>query len=277
MNIEEYIASGILENYILGNCSSQEQQEVECMSHIYPEIREELTNLEVSMESFFMEQQVAPPVDLWDAIAQEIDDEPMMAQTSASINENEADSAVIPQKKTTRIAPVISLISAVAAVFLGILYLNTTKKIDTISDELSTLSAQNASMNDSLSRTVAALEFKSSLLTFVTDPASKSIYLKGIPGKYPEGNVLVAWNPTDNKVILNKGNLPQNPPDKQYQLWAIVDGTPVDLGVFDMGDQETLLEMKPVSGAAAFAITLEERGGKPTPNLEELYVLGEVG
>lgn len=45
MDIEDYIASGILENYVFGHVSAQEMQEVECMSHIYPEIKEELTSI----------------------------------------------------------------------------------------------------------------------------------------------------------------------------------------------------------------------------------------
>ena len=42
MNINDYISSGILEQYVLGDISPQEKKEVECMSHIYPELQEEL-------------------------------------------------------------------------------------------------------------------------------------------------------------------------------------------------------------------------------------------
>jgi anti-sigma-K factor RskA len=78
-------------------------------------------------------------------------------------------------------------------------------------------------------------------------------------------------------VALKVNNLPQPAADEQYQLWTIVDGSPVDMGVIDNNFQEKLLAMKAVKGSpAAFAITLEKAGGSPTPTLEEMYVMGEV-
>ncbi len=63
--------------------------------------------------------------------------------------------------------------------------------------------------------------------------------------------------------------------ENQYQLWAIVDGKPVDAGVFD-STTAGLLKMKALAGAAAFAVTIEPRGGKATPSLETLQVIGNV-
>jgi anti-sigma-K factor RskA len=71
--------------------------------------------------------------------------------------------------------------------------------------------------------------------------------------------------------------LPQPSSDLQYQLWAIVDGNPVDLGVFDILNEKELvtkdLDLKKIQ---AFAVTLEKKGGSPSPNLEKLYVIGNV-
>ena len=79
--------------------------------------------------------------------------------------------------------------------------------------------------------------------------------------------------------MLNVDNLPMPPSDKQYQLWALKDGKPIDAGVFDMkpgtdGD----MHMMPVTiaEADAFAVTLEKKGGSPTPTLTQLYVMGKI-
>ena len=53
MNVPEYIASGILESYVTGAVSDQERREVECMSAIYPEIRQELDELASSLELIY--------------------------------------------------------------------------------------------------------------------------------------------------------------------------------------------------------------------------------
>ena len=64
MNIQEYISSGILELYASGNVSPQEKQEVECMSHIYPEIKEELLRTQQALEAYANAHAVTPPAHL---------------------------------------------------------------------------------------------------------------------------------------------------------------------------------------------------------------------
>lgn len=64
--------------------------------------------------------------------------------------------------------------------------------------------------------------------------------------------------------------------ENQYQPCAIIDGKPVDAGVFD-GNIAGLLKMKNVGkGASTFAVTVEPRGGKSSPSLETMQVLGNV-
>lgn len=69
---------------------------------------------------------------------------------------------------------------------------------------------------------------------------------------------------TSRDVYLMINNLPQPPTDKQYQLWALLNGTPIDLGMIEV-KQRLLYRMKNVQDAQAFAITLEPRGGSQLP------------
>ena len=64
--------------------------------------------------------------------------------------------------------------------------------------------------------------------------------------------------------------------EKQYQLWAIVDGHPVDAGVFNVDIDLTFIKLKTISKAESFVITLEKKGGSTTPTLNEMYVFGKV-
>ena len=61
MNIAEYIASGILEQYVSGTASPQEMREVECMSHIYPEIKLEIVEMQSAFEAIAMAEAKTPP------------------------------------------------------------------------------------------------------------------------------------------------------------------------------------------------------------------------
>ena len=61
MNVTEYIASGILESYVMGAVSDQERREVECLSSIYPDIRRELDQLSEVLENYALLHSVEPP------------------------------------------------------------------------------------------------------------------------------------------------------------------------------------------------------------------------
>ena len=93
----------------------------------------------------------------------------------------------------------------------------------------------------------------------------------------PDSNSVatVYWHTKSKDVYLLVNNLPQPPSDRQYQLWAIVDGKPVDAGVFDIQNSQGLLRMKNMPRAQIFAVTLEKRGGSTTPE-GPMYVLGKV-
>ena len=71
-------------------------------------------------------------------------------------------------------------------------------------------------------------------------------------------------------------SLPAPSEEQQYQLWAIVDGQPVDAGVFDIEKGNILQQLKTISNAQAFAVTLEKKGGSPTPTLAALFLIGNV-
>ena len=61
MNVTEYIESGILESYVMGAISDQEQREVECLSSIYPEVRNELDELSAALENYALLYSLEPP------------------------------------------------------------------------------------------------------------------------------------------------------------------------------------------------------------------------
>jgi anti-sigma-K factor RskA len=83
------------------------------------------------------------------------------------------------------------------------------------------------------------------------------------------------WDTKTKDVYIMPNKLPKVEDDKQYQLWALVDGKPVDAGVLDPRCG-SVCKMKNIPAAQAFAITLEKAGGSPTPTLSAMYVMGKV-
>ncbi len=81
----------------------------------------------------------------------------------------------------------------------------------------------------------------------------------------PHSSANVYWDTASSSVYLVLKNMPKLPSDQQYQLWAIIDKTPKDLG-----------EMNNTQKADAFAITIEKKGGSPSPTLEKMQSMGKI-
>ena len=72
MDIDGYIASGILENYCLGICSDEERTTVEQYSTTYPVIRKEIENIRLSLEDYFKAKGIRPAPSVKIAVMQSI-------------------------------------------------------------------------------------------------------------------------------------------------------------------------------------------------------------
>lgn len=93
----------------------------------------------------------------------------------------------------------------------------------------------------------------------------------------PRSSANVYWDSTNASVFLVVKNMEQLPANEsQYQLWALIDGKPSDLGVFDAKSDKVMLKMKDTKKADAFAITIEKKGGNPSPTLEKMQSLGKT-
>lgn len=282
MDIEKYIASGILEEYALNSASPQERQEVECMSHIYPEIKEALVQLEQSIENFVFSQSIEPPKELKGKILEKI-----KTTTQEGVEEGriiQLDQNIV-QTKNSR-SNIAKLSIAASILFLvGMLatwyhyngkanqfesdYLAANNKVEKLNVENNSLASTVDSLNSSLST-------NQNLLAELSNFNTRKIELAGTEIS-PSSKVNVFWNSASENVFVKVDDLPEVPSQKQYQLWAIVDGQPTDMGVFDLASASTIQEMPyKVTGAQAFAITLENEGGSEVPTLSELYVIGNV-
>jgi anti-sigma-K factor RskA len=129
---------------------------------------------------------------------------------------------------------------------------------------------------DSTAFLLSELEDQVSMLRL--NPNVKMAAMKGTATS-PNSFATVYMDTTSKDIYLVVNNLPKPANNKQYQLWALLNGKPIDLGMIDndyfIGEKMLMLKMKNVSNAQAFAITLEKMGGSPTPE-GDMYVLGNL-
>jgi anti-sigma-K factor RskA len=265
MNTSEYIASGILEAYVLGSVTPQEKQEVECLSKIYPEIKTELTTIEETMETYAKMHEVKPCAQLKSKIFSQMNfDEDINEGNNVLENKNQE---IV--EKEVKVIPMWSKIAVAASVVFGLLFGWSYQNGQKISSELANTKAKMD----------AEMKLKSQsegMLALYKDSQNVPMELKGAE-KSPNSKVMAFWNKETDEMKLVVENLPAAPKGRQYQVWGIVDGKPVDMGMIDLSFENKILAMKvPKGNIAAFAITLEKQGGSPTPTLEEMYVIGNV-
>lgn len=287
MDIEEYISSGVLELYAAGALPDSEKAAVEQTARQYPDVQAELDLIQDSLERYATLHAVSPPVMLKSKVLGAIsqttiltDLEPGEVKTTSFQQEPDnynLSGRVIqmkmPEAETSNFWKWAVAASVALLVFSNILsvYFYNNWKDSENRLQLAMLEQQQFAQN--LQQVNQRLSSKQVALTIISNPTTRRVDLKGVKIS-PESAVTVFWHRETQKVFVAVKNLPTPPTDKQYQLWALVDGKPVDAGVIT--DLSDLQAMKEMPEAQAFAITLEPKGGSINPTLEQMYVIGNV-
>ncbi len=271
MNLEEYIASGILDSYAIGAVSDQEVREVNCLASIYPEIRQELDELMLSTENYALLHSIEPPAGLKDRIMGQLTFEEADDTIVRPLPIDRDLPAEATRPYTYKTTWMVAAAAALAVLFFSYFLIT---QLQTNQKTLASLRESNDSMQLQLKQMRSSQEQTEQTLAMLRQPGARTLELRGNE-KAPQGDMLVFWNPSTQQVAVEVKSLPTLPADKQYQLWSLVDGKPVDAGVFDAGTAIQKMN-RSIGKADAFAVTIEKRGGSPTPSMATLLALSPV-
>jgi anti-sigma-K factor RskA len=280
MNIQEYIESGIIELYVMNALPDTEKAEVEAMARQYPDIQAEIEEIQAVMQVYSQAHAVTPSPELKDKILDkykadnhpETDNEKRTTDNEKPEAQNLATEIRNPTSEIPK--PPLSIptiLKGLAALLLGGLLIYCYQQINTLKKEKAACEQEQNTQRVKNQKEIVDLGHK---LDILKSPDTKAIVMKGLPSA-PELKATVYWNAKEKTTLLTIQDLPKPAPDKQYQLWAIVDKKPVDAGVFSFTTTD-IQTMKIFERASAFAITLEPQGGSTTPTLEKMYVIGTL-
>jgi hypothetical protein len=273
----EIISSGLLELYVLGKTNDQETAQVLAWKATYPEVAAELLAIEDSLEQYDLAKAVSPYLDTKKNLFASIKKTsttntlPTTTPTAVTSNDNVVAMNTAPVRNINSnlkyaVAASIALLIG-SAIFIMVTY---TKYNKANSD----LAAAQQKINTQ-SEDITALQ-KS--LEVPLNNSSQQVVLKGT-ATAPNSTAKIFWIRNTGDVYVEASGLPEAPQGSQYQLWAIIDGKPVDAGMIiynKKGQKYNIQKMKTFGKAQAFAITLEKEGGSPTPTMEKLYVMSEI-
>ncbi|AKD04066.1 anti-sigma factor [Pontibacter korlensis] len=277
MSNEEYIASGVLELYAAGGLIQAEREEVELRAASSPEVRAALDEACSAMEYYAQVHAVPPRPELKNRILSRLQPiEGSGATTTAFEEDPETVSYTLPLEEET--SPYKWMFAASIVLFLisGMLSYHFYTKWQDAEQRLATAVSSEQLLAQNMQNTSLRTQQLEQVLAILRDPSYQSVKLQGVKA-HPGANAIVYWHPQKQEVYIDKVSLPAPPSGMQYQLWALDEGTPVDAGLIPTsGNQVTMLKMKPIKSAQAFAVTLEPEGGSVNPTLEQLTVMGKI-
>ena len=267
MNLKDYIASGIIESYVMGLASEPERVEFERMCAQHPELVAERRKFEESLEKYASEQAVRPPLEVKAKIFEAI-----AGSESVPMSSTKPQRIISMENSKSRSSGILRFVAAAAVILLiGMVVLYY---------QVSQQNKDLAKSNKDLTEKVNADEVVLNKIKIEGDQMHNpnAIVVNMIGTKIaPKSSANIYWDSTNSSVYLVVKNMPQLPSDKQYQLWALIDNKPKDLGTFDATkDDDVILKMNDTKKAQAFAITIEKKGGNPTPNLDSLQSMGKT-
>lgn len=279
MDISCIISSGDLELYVMGLLPEEEATKMEQLILLFPELKAEADRISETLEALAMQSTLAPRPSAKEKIFERLSSlqETSDNATGAPVRylpqakTEDSPTPVIPIKKRKQnyllVASVGGLLLSIATIFF-LVSENRNKQRDVAALEQRIRRAEQN--NTTLQQQQLAYE---QTLQLIQDENVDAITLQAVPGK-PVASAKVFWNQQSKEVFVINVSLPQAPAGKQYQLWAIVNGQPVNAGLLTDSNNQPQ-KMTAFEKADAFAITLENRGGSSVPTLDQMYVMGK--
>ena len=311
MEIKDIISSGLLELYVTGLTSQSETVEVEQWADQFHEVKDELSALQLVMEEYAYSQAIQPELSIKQKIFSQLQpDHSIKQKVFSRIEEATPQNKIAQPLNTTKDAVVYQMSSsykwlAAASVVLLLVSLITNyifynkyqsstvqyqafnKQYDSIvnihqSDSNALLVAhqqiqqQKNITNPDQNSQINQSEGISAYANIAGNKYAMPVVLKGT-NHAPEALAKIYWMKNSGEVYVDATYLPQAPEGKQYQLWAIVNGQPVDAGMINTPKAiYKIQKMKSFGKVEVFAITLEKSGGSPTPTMDEMVVKAKI-
>lgn len=243
----------------MGITSPEETHVVEENLKQFPDLKQELNDMEMSLEKYAQSNSVQPSSSVKEKLFKQVFPENEIAPV-ISINKG---STVIPFYKLIAAA---SLLLLIGSIVLNYSFYHKYHRADNELQLAQQKIEQAQKYNQAMSQD----------LDVVTNRYAQPVVLKGTPNA-PDAVAKIFWMKNTGDVYINPTNLPKTPSGKQYQLWGIVNGKPVDGGMIitEKGIYH-IQKMKSFGEAEAFAITLEKTGGSSTPTMSQMVVIAKM-
>ncbi len=246
--VHDFLNSGLLEKYLLGDTGHAESLQVEQFIAMYPQVRDEYMLLQDQLELTSRAQAVKSP-DVLKSVMYALD-----------------DSKVVELSKGRRIRSWITIAASVAAVLFAVtsyVFYNQNRVLvdenDTIAEEIFDLRSDIDKNNDMLDGVMRQL-------MKLNNPETQKYVLRG-NDRAKDLKTVAYINPVEKSTLIDVVSLPELSQEQCYQMWAQMQDKMVNLGILDEADRN-LQPIPYIENAVSLNITIEPKGGNDKASLE---------
>jgi hypothetical protein len=247
--LQDFLNSGLLERYLVGESTEAETSKVEVYLTNYPEIKEEYDLLQDQLELTAKAQAVQPSKNMLESILHSID-----------------DTSVVKLNTRRRMPYWMSVAASIAAIAFAVttyMYYSQNKVLElennVIADEIfdlrNDIEQNNNMLNDVMKKLIR-----------LDNPETQKYLLRG--NNRAEDLKAVAYiNPVEKSSLIDVVSLPELSDDECYQMWAQMQDKMINLGILD-NNNRNLKSVPYIEDALSLSITIEPKGGNSEASLE---------
>jgi len=257
INKDNIIESGLLQQYLLGELSEADVLVVETIIENDSTIRAYYHAMEEDFLRLAQENSVVPPTSIKENILSTIE----LGKHDATPTPVHS----IPNRKDNK-RVFIGIAAALAAIFMltsGWFY----SRLDSTEKQLQQLTERNEILESDLEVLIGDYDEINDWLSILNSTDTRQYILEGNT-LAPDAKVISYVNHQEKKVVINTEKLPKLEKDKDYQMWADVEGEMIDMGI--ISTESSLLAMQYIDDAESLNITIEPAGGNDHPTVEQL-------
>jgi hypothetical protein len=266
MNVKEYIESGVVELYAMNALPPEEKKEFERMGIMYPEITDELRRVELAFEEYSIAHAINPRPQLREIIMSKAHGNKEGAKIIPISKQTDDTTHSLTYKYLIAASLAALVISTFASWFFYNRWSDAENRYTSLLNEKNELAINfnvvKATYDETLANMLIIRDERSTVVMLQSTDTTRNFQAR------------VYWNKMNRHAFIDVLSLPEPEEGKQFQLWALVKGLPVDAGVFNT-DVSNIQRVKDIESADGWAVTLEPKGGSVSPSLDKMYLINK--
>jgi anti-sigma-K factor RskA len=246
LNIENYISSGIIEQYVMGLCTTEEKNELELLRQTDSLLDKAIINFEIEFEQKMMRNAFLPGVQTDDKILQALQ---ALGTPVVSINNQ---TAKVKKMSWVKLVAAASVLLLCASTFFNYTQYKQNK------EQAAQLAAKN-----NLPESLPMANYN-----ILKDPNITPVAMMG-QSYHSICRCTMFWDKKTGKAYVMIHHLVPSGENNDYQLWANVNGKQVSVGMINDNIRDRFVEVTGVpEGAKEFIVTMEKNGGASVPDAD---------